>query len=137
MTSIRFLGIAAFEITNSQDQVILIDPFLDDNPVSPVKVADLERVDLVLVTHLADDHLGDAAAISKRFDCPVVCGPEVGVFLEQQGADPHRSGKGLRCVAQRLCRCGLHRRIASLDVTETQASAPRRSAEAGRARGSC
>jgi L-ascorbate metabolism protein UlaG (beta-lactamase superfamily) len=87
-TRIRFLGIAAFEITNIQGQVILIDPFLDENPASPVKVEDLKRVDLVLVTHLAYDHLGDAAAISRRFQCPVVCGPEVKVFLTQQGADP-------------------------------------------------
>lgn len=86
-TRIRFLGIAAFEITNSQNQVILIDPCLSDNPASPVRVNDLERVDLILVTHLAIDHLGDAAAISKRFSCPVVCGPEVKVYLEQQGAD--------------------------------------------------
>jgi len=71
ITRIRFLGLAAFEITNSQNQVILIDPCLEkDNPVSPVEVADLERVDLVLVTHLAIDHLGEAAAISKRFKLP-------------------------------------------------------------------
>ena len=87
-TNIRFLGFAAFEITNSKGQVIFIDPFLEENKVSPVKVSDLERVDLVLVTHLAQDHLGDAAAISKKFECPVVCGPEVKIFLEQQGADP-------------------------------------------------
>jgi L-ascorbate metabolism protein UlaG (beta-lactamase superfamily) len=87
-TKIRFFGIAAFEVINSKGQVILIDPYLDDNPASPLKVKDLERVDLVLVTHLAYDHLGDAAAIQQRFDCPVVCGPEVKVFLEQQGADP-------------------------------------------------
>jgi L-ascorbate metabolism protein UlaG (beta-lactamase superfamily) len=87
-TKIEFLGIAAFRITNSQNQVILIDPCFSDNPVSPVQVDDLEQVDLILVTHLALDHLGDAAAICKRFKCPVVCGPEVKVFLEQQGADP-------------------------------------------------
>ena len=87
-TKIRFLGIAAFEITNEQGQVILIDPCLSDNPASPVQVEDLDRVDLVLVTHLAIDHLGDAAAISQKFQCPVVCGPEVAIFLTQQGADP-------------------------------------------------
>ena len=89
-TRIRFLGIAAFEITNEQGQVILIDPCLSDNPASPIKVNDLERVDLILVTHLAVDHLGDAAALSMKFHCPVVCGPEVAVFLTQQGADPGR-----------------------------------------------
>jgi L-ascorbate metabolism protein UlaG (beta-lactamase superfamily) len=87
-TRIRFFGLAAFEITSSQGQVILIDPCLSDNPASPIQLADLSRVDLVLVTHLAADHLGDAAAISKRFNCPVVCGPEVAVYLVQQGADP-------------------------------------------------
>jgi L-ascorbate metabolism protein UlaG (beta-lactamase superfamily) len=84
-TIIRFLGIAAFEITNSAGQVILIDPFLDENPASPVKATDLERVDLILVTHLAYDHLGDAAAIAKRLNSVVVCGPEVKIFLSQQG----------------------------------------------------
>ena len=86
-TRIRFFGVAAFEITNSQGQVILIDPYLDDNPASPVRVRDLQQVDLVLATHLALDHLGDTAAISNQFGCPVVCGPEVKAFLTQQGAD--------------------------------------------------
>jgi L-ascorbate metabolism protein UlaG (beta-lactamase superfamily) len=87
-TRIRFLGLAAFEITNPQGQVILIDPCLSDNPACPIQLADLQRVDLVLATHLAADHLGDAAVISRRFNCPVVCGPEVAVYLTQQGADP-------------------------------------------------
>ena len=46
---------------------------------------DFERVDLVLVTHLAVDHLGDAAEIAIKFQCPVVCGAEVRVYLEQKG----------------------------------------------------
>jgi L-ascorbate metabolism protein UlaG (beta-lactamase superfamily) len=92
-TQIRFLGIAAFEIANEKGQVVLIDPCLSDNPSSPVQVEDLERVDLILVTHLAIDHLGDTAAIAKKFDCPVVCGPEVRVFLEQQGVDPQMMRK--------------------------------------------
>jgi L-ascorbate metabolism protein UlaG (beta-lactamase superfamily) len=87
-TRIQFLGIAAFRVTNSQGKVILIDPCFTDNPANPLKIAELERVDLILVTHLALDHLGDAAEICKKFNCPVVCGPEVKVFLEQQGADP-------------------------------------------------
>ena len=87
-THIKFLGIAAFEITLDDGRVVIIDPCLDENPASPVKAADLERADLVLVTHLAVDHMGEAAAIAQRFSCPVVCGAEVKYFLGCQGLDP-------------------------------------------------
>jgi L-ascorbate metabolism protein UlaG (beta-lactamase superfamily) len=80
-TTIRFLGIAAFEITLADGRVVLIDPCLEANPASPVSVEELERVDLLLVTHLAADHLGDAAEVAQRFGCPVVCGQEVRYYL--------------------------------------------------------
>ena len=86
-THIRFFGIAAFEITLPDGRVVLIDPCLDENPASPVKAADLEQVDLLLITHLAADHLGDAPAIARRFGCPVVCGQEVKYFLRCHGVD--------------------------------------------------
>src|SRR5687768_10811915 len=59
MTRFRFFGVAAYEIVTSQGQHILMDPFLDENPGSPVKSKDLERVDLIIVSHAAMDHLGD------------------------------------------------------------------------------
>jgi L-ascorbate metabolism protein UlaG (beta-lactamase superfamily) len=87
-TKIKFLGIAAFEITTPQGLKIFIDPYINENPASPLHTEDIEKADLVLVTHLALDHLGDAAEISKKFNCPVVCGPESKVFLVEQGVDP-------------------------------------------------
>ena len=83
-TKIRFLGVAAFEITSSNGTVALVDPYLE-NAASPISESDLDRVDLVLVTHGASDHLGDAAKISKRFDAPVICGAEVKAHLTRQG----------------------------------------------------
>lgn len=84
-TKIKFLGIAAFEVTLPDGKVVLIDPCLSDNPASPMGVDDLERVDLLLVTHLASDHLGDASAIAKKFGCTVVCGKEVKYFMGCEG----------------------------------------------------
>lgn len=86
-TRIKFFGIAAYEITTERGQKVLIDPCLTDNPASPVKVAELERVDLLLITHLAFDHMGDAVEIAKRFCCPVVCGKEVRQVLVKSGVD--------------------------------------------------
>ena len=89
--SIRFLGTAAFEIITAEDKRILIDPYLDDNPVSPIKVADLDHLDLLLVTHAAIDHLGDAEAILRRFpDLKLVCGADVRGYLMYRGIDGDR-----------------------------------------------
>jgi L-ascorbate metabolism protein UlaG (beta-lactamase superfamily) len=84
-TRIRFLGVAAYEIVTSGGQHILIDPFLDENPGSPVRSDELHRVDLVLVSHAAFDHLGDTEAIARRTGAPVVCGGEIKAFLMARG----------------------------------------------------
>lgn len=84
-TQIRFFGVAAYELITGQGQHILLDPFLDENPGSPVKSADLEQVDLVLVSHAAFDHLGDTEAIARRTGAPVVCGGEVKAYLTAKG----------------------------------------------------
>src|SRR5947209_16969367 len=80
-TRIRFFGVAAYEIVTRDGCHVLVDPFLDENPGSPVTHDRLERVDLVIVSHAAYDHLGDTGAIARRFGCPVICGGEVKAYL--------------------------------------------------------
>jgi L-ascorbate metabolism protein UlaG (beta-lactamase superfamily) len=89
--SIRFLGTAAFEIITADGKRVLIDPYLEENPVSPLKVDDLEHMDLLLVTHAAYDHLGDTEAILRRFpDLPLICGADVRGYLMYRGIDGGR-----------------------------------------------
>src|SRR5262245_42812122 len=82
---LRFFGVAAYELIDAAGRHILVDPFLDDCPGSPVKSHQLERVDLVLVSHAAVDHLGDTATIARKRGCPVICGGEVKAFLVATG----------------------------------------------------
>src|SRR5687767_12031069 len=84
-THIRFLGVAAYELITSQGQHILMDPFIDENPGSPIKSTDLERVDLIIVSHAPFDHLGDTEAIARRTGAPVICGGEVKAYLMAKG----------------------------------------------------
>jgi L-ascorbate metabolism protein UlaG (beta-lactamase superfamily) len=84
-TRIRFFGVAAYELTTKAGLHILIDPFLDENPGSPVNSAELPRVDLILVSHAAADHLGDTEAIARRTGAPVICGGEVKAYLMAKG----------------------------------------------------
>jgi len=60
---VKWLGHAAF-IVDYEDKVrIVIDPFL---VVSPVKADEIDGVDLLLVTHAHQDHVGDSCEILKK-----------------------------------------------------------------------
>src|SRR3569833_3831363 len=70
MPSLRFLGHSACEVVEG-DSRILIDPFLTGNPLAAAKAEELDAT-AVLLTHAHNDHLGDALAIAKRCDVPIV-----------------------------------------------------------------
>lgn len=84
-TRMRFHGVAAYEIVTGAGLRILCDPFLDQNPGALTKSGDFDKVDLVVVSHAAFDHLGDTDKIAARYSCPVVCGGEVKAWLIDRG----------------------------------------------------
>ncbi|AEM38807.1 Zn-dependent hydrolase [Pyrolobus fumarii 1A] len=65
MLRIRWFGHAAFEITDGNLR-ILVDPWLS-NPLSPIKPSEYnERIDLIVLTHAHDDHIGDSVELLRR-----------------------------------------------------------------------
>ncbi|MEE8198725.1 MAG: metal-dependent hydrolase [Thermoplasmata archaeon] len=82
---VTWLGHAAF-LLEGNDR-ILVDPFLTGNPAAAI-TADEVKCDLVCVTHAHADHFGDAVAIAKRLDVPLVAIYEISVAAEAQGAEP-------------------------------------------------
>jgi L-ascorbate metabolism protein UlaG (beta-lactamase superfamily) len=82
---IRYLGVAGYELITPKGEHIFIDPFLDQNPGAPFKSHQIERADLILVTHAAFDHMGDTEAIARRTGAPVVCGADVKAYLRAKG----------------------------------------------------
>jgi L-ascorbate metabolism protein UlaG (beta-lactamase superfamily) len=91
---IRFLGHAAFELTDG-DTTVLIDPFLTGNPKAAVAAEDLNP-SAILLTHGHGDHLGDTAAIAKRSGAEVVAIVEIANELSGEGVgnvhDPNLGG---------------------------------------------
>jgi L-ascorbate metabolism protein UlaG (beta-lactamase superfamily) len=50
-----------------------------------VKADGFEKVDLILVSHAAFDHIGDTAEIARKHRCPVICGGDSKLLLLEQG----------------------------------------------------
>lgn len=80
---VEFLGHSTFEI-RYDDHVILIDPFLTDNPAAK-KTADELNPTVILLTHGHGDHIGDTVSIAKRTGALVVANFEIIQWLTAQG----------------------------------------------------
>ncbi len=63
---IKFLGHSAFLIDD-----LLIDPFIKDNPICPVKIEDI-KCKIICITHDHWDHIGDSFEIAKNNDATLV-----------------------------------------------------------------
>ncbi len=85
---LRYFSHSACQITTDSGKRILIDPFLDDNPTSPVKSDDVET-DYIILSHAHNDHLGDAMKIAKRGKVMFICVNELGIYLSSKGFETH------------------------------------------------
>src|SRR5438128_6458599 len=88
---VLWLGQAAFKITTVSGKVIVIDPFLTQNPKTPQQWKNLDalgKVDLVLVTHAHADHIGDAPDLAKKTNAPVYAPPGFNQTLVALGLLP-------------------------------------------------
>jgi L-ascorbate metabolism protein UlaG (beta-lactamase superfamily) len=102
---LTWLGHSAFRI-DLDAAVILIDPFLSGNPKFTGDVAlASEGATHIVLTHGHDDHIGDAAAISKSTGAQIVANFEICMFLLDQGAagiNPGNTGGSIDCGAFEL-----------------------------------
>jgi len=64
-TTIRWYGHACTEITTPGGKTVLIDPWFG-NPRSPKPADQVDRCDVLIVTHGHADHFGDALPIASR-----------------------------------------------------------------------
>ncbi len=91
---IRFLGHAAFELSDG-DTSVLIDPFLTGNPKAAVAADELSPR-AILLTHGHADHIGDTVSIAKRAGSEVVAIVEIAGELKGDGVeqvhDPNLGG---------------------------------------------
>ena len=82
---LTWLGHATFRIQTPAGKIILIDPWVMNNPMCPENEKTLKRLDVMLCTHAHGDHIGDAVEIGKKHSPTVVAIPELAGWLEKKG----------------------------------------------------
>lgn len=89
-TSITYLGHATVLIETPGGKLILIDPWTIGNPACPEEfrnVKNLGQLDIILLTHIHNDHAGDAESIIKaNSQAVVVCIADAETWLAKKGA---------------------------------------------------
>jgi len=85
---LNYHGHDCWEIDDGSHKV-LIDPFLNGNPLATAKPESFSKLDAVIISHGHGDHVGDAAAIAKKTGALVVSNFEIVAYLEAQGCKGH------------------------------------------------
>ena len=82
---VKWLSHAGFFIETDKAR-LLVDPFITDNPLSPVS-ADEIQTDFIFISHGHGDHVGDSVPIAKRTGAMVVSNYEIQNWISAQGVE--------------------------------------------------
>ncbi|MFZ4479049.1 MAG: metal-dependent hydrolase [Rhodoferax sp.] len=91
-TEVLWLGQAAFKITTPGGKVIVTDPWLLQNPLTPPEYKKLEalgKVDVLLVSHGHGDHFADAPALATLNKIPMYAPGDMNQTLALLGVLPN------------------------------------------------
>jgi L-ascorbate metabolism protein UlaG (beta-lactamase superfamily) len=83
--SFTWLGHATFIFRTPGGKRIIMDPWVDTNPVCPESAKHVGALDLMLVTHGHSDHTADAVSIGRSSGAQVVAPFELAVWLQKKG----------------------------------------------------
>jgi L-ascorbate metabolism protein UlaG (beta-lactamase superfamily) len=85
---VKFIGHATFYFETEHVKA-LIDPFINNNPVSTIKTSDIKELTHIFVTHGHGDHLGDTVELAKTHDALVITNFEIANHLSQYDIKVH------------------------------------------------
>ena len=105
---IKFYGHAGIKIEDNL--TILIDPWLDDNPLATIKAKDITKADYIIATHNHFDHVNDIPIIAENTKATIVGIVETVEDLSSKG-----------CKKTIGCNIGGTVKLEGLEVIFTQA----------------
>ncbi len=87
MPKITFLGQSGW-FFETQKANIVIDPFLEGNPLAVYKAADI-KADYILLSHAHGDHVADVEPIAKNSNSTIIANFEIANYYGAKGYQVH------------------------------------------------
>jgi L-ascorbate metabolism protein UlaG (beta-lactamase superfamily) len=91
--TLTWLGHGGFRLDGSSGKRVYIDPWLD-NPKFPESEKNIDRIDVLALTHGHSDHTASAVDLYKQHSPTVVCMVELADWLSSQGVEAEGFNKG-------------------------------------------
>ncbi len=87
MAKLTFLGHAAW-LVEGRDATVVIDPFLEGNPLAVHKPGDI-KADYIILSHAHGDHLGDTESIASASNSTIISNFEIATHYGNKGYNVH------------------------------------------------
>lgn len=85
---LQYLGHSAFRIVSEKGISIVIDPFLDRNPLATLKSDQLSS-EYIVLTHAHGDHVGDTLSLAKKGNTTIIGVGELMSMFAEKGYKTH------------------------------------------------
>ena len=83
-----YLGHATVRCELPGGEIVLIDPWVQNNPACPKELKELDRVDAMLITHAHFDHMGDAVELARKHRPKIIVASfEICQWLSSKGVE--------------------------------------------------
>jgi len=83
-----YLGHATVRCDLPGGEVVLIDPWVQNNPACPKELQEFDRLDAMLITHGHFDHMGDAVELAKKYRPKIIVASfEICQWLGSKGVE--------------------------------------------------
>jgi L-ascorbate metabolism protein UlaG (beta-lactamase superfamily) len=83
--ALTWLGHNTFKLITRGAKIVLMDPWVENNPACPREQRTFERLDVMTISHGHGDHMADAVTLAKKFKPAVICNYEIHQFLQRKG----------------------------------------------------
>jgi L-ascorbate metabolism protein UlaG (beta-lactamase superfamily) len=80
-----FLGHSTFLFQTTRGKRVIVDPWLENNPMCPDAFRRVPELDLMLLTHGHRDHTADAVVLARTTNAQVIAPYELAQWLEEKG----------------------------------------------------